>query len=120
MKDTVENMSDDREKVCELIWDEFHIQPHEWYDKNKDEIIGFEDFGGKRNWWDQFINEILVFMIRGLQSSWKMPISYYFRNNGSNWEQLTCLIKENIKTIKDSGHDLAYPFAIKNLLMWYP
>lgn len=104
IRDTVENMSDKKEAVCELIWDEFHIQPHVWYDKSKDEIIGFEDFGDKRS--SKFVDEVLVFMIRGLQSGWKMPISYYFCNNGTNWEQLTCCIKENVKAVKDSRLNL--------------
>lgn len=104
VRNTVEKMEDEKEKVCEVMWDEFGVQPHVHYDSKEDKIIGFEDFGNRRT--SKFANHVLVFMIRGFQSDWKMPVSHYFCHSGTTWQQLSVCIKENIKAIKETGLNL--------------
>lgn len=101
IKDTVSSMTDEKEKVMSLLWDEFSVQPYVHYDQRKDLIVGFQDFGDKRT--SHFADHILVFMVRGISSGSKMPISYYHVNSATKWEQLIKCIKENVKAVSDTG-----------------
>lgn len=64
LKECGSKITDEKEKVVILMWDETFLKSELHYDCKKDKIIGFEDFGDTRTF--QFANEILVFMIRGL------------------------------------------------------
>ncbi|XP_011684313.1 PREDICTED: uncharacterized protein LOC105447804 [Wasmannia auropunctata] len=90
-----------KDKVCILIWDEVSIQPKLTYDIRKDIICGLEDWGNNRT--GKIADHALVFMLRGLNSGWKMPISYNFCSKQTNTAQLIRCIKEHVKEIVNTG-----------------
>ncbi|XP_036144606.1 uncharacterized protein LOC114255440 [Monomorium pharaonis] len=90
-----------KEKVCILMWDEVSIQPKLTYDRRKNIICGFEDWGNNRT--QKFADHALVFMLRGLYSGWKMPISFSFCNKQTNTAQLIRCIKEHVLKLKQVG-----------------
>lgn len=90
-----------KDKLCLLMWDEMLLQPHLDYDTKKKHIIGFEDFGGKRN--ALFADHALIFMVRGIQSGWKFPLTYYFCDGAAKTDQLVNWIKTTSKIIINSG-----------------
>lgn len=91
----------DKEKVCILMWDEVSIQSKVSYDSHKDVICGLEDWGNNRT--GKVADHALVFMLRGLNSGWKMPLSYNFCNKQTNTAQLVRCIKEHIKKVTYIG-----------------
>lgn len=91
----------EKEKVCILIWDEVSIQPQVTYDTRRDIICGFEDWGNNRT--NKIADHALVFMLRGLHTDWKMPVSYNFCSKTTNAPQLIRCIKEHIYKIREAG-----------------
>lgn len=94
----------EEEKVCILMWDEVSIQPKVSYDTYKDIICGLEDWGNYRT--GKVADHALVFMLRGLHSGWKMPISSGFCNKQTNTAQLIRCIKEHVRKISDFGFNI--------------
>lgn len=94
----------DKDKVCILMWDEVSIQPKISYDIRKDIICGFEDWGNYRT--NKVADHALVFMLRGLNSGWKMPISYSFCSKQTNTAQLMRCIKEHVRKINNTGFNI--------------
>lgn len=90
-----------RDKLCLLMWDKMLLQPHLDYDTKKKYIVGFEDFGSKRN--VLFADHALVFMVRGIRSGWKFPLAYYFCDGATTTDELVKLIKTISTIIIDSG-----------------
>lgn len=90
-----------KDKVCILMWDEVSIQPNVTYDIRRDIICGHEDWGNNRT--NKFADHVLVFMLRGLYTGWKMPVSYNFCAKVTNTSQLTRCIKEHVSKISEAG-----------------
>jgi len=90
-----------KDKVCILMWDEISIQSNIMYDVQKDIIYGYEDWGNNRT--SKVADHALVFMLRGLNTRWKMPISYNFCAKTTNTAQLIRCIKEHIHKINKAG-----------------
>lgn len=69
------------EKTCILIFDEMAIKRCLEYSRKIDFVEGFEDLGefGRR---PVPANQVLVLMIRGIYSKWKIPIAYFASCNG--------------------------------------
>lgn len=113
-----------KDKVCILIWDEVSIHPKLTYDSQKDIICGLEDWGNNRT--GKIADHALVFMLRGLNSGWKMPISFNFCYKQTSTAQLIRCIKECILKINKAGFHIVATVcdqgtsnvsAIKDLLM---
>lgn len=100
LENTASKMSQ-KEKVCILMWDEVSIQTKLTYDIRKDIICGFEDWGSNRT--SKISDHALVFFLRGLNSGWKMPVSYNFCYKQTNTAQLMRCIKNHIKEICKTG-----------------
>lgn len=66
----------EQEKHCTLVFDELKIKNFLEYSKYLDLVEGYEDLGlkGRTN---KLAGQAMVFLIRELYSSWKMPISYF-------------------------------------------
>lgn len=90
-----------KDKVCILMWDEVSIQPKVTYDIRKDIICGLEDWGNNRT--GKMADHALVFMLRGLHTGWKMPISFNFCYKQTNTAQLMRCIREHISKINEIG-----------------
>lgn len=123
----LENMSrkmSNKDKVCILMWNQISIQSHVTYDTRKDIICGFEDWGNIRT--NKVADHTLVFMLRGLSTGWKMPISYNFCAKMTNSAPLLRCIKQHIHAIREAGFHIvatvcdqrsANIAAIKQLLL---
>ncbi|XP_067203193.1 uncharacterized protein, partial [Linepithema humile] len=90
-----------KDKVCILMWDEVSIQSSVTYDIRKDIICGLEDWGTNRT--AKVADHALVFMLRGLNSGWKLPISYSFCSKQTNTAQLLRCIKKHIQDVNKAG-----------------
>lgn len=90
-----------KEKYCILLWDEMALTPHVQYNIMSDEIIGFENWGKRRT--NRFADHVLVFMLRGVNSGWKMPISFGYCENQTRTPQLISCIKDIVKSVNQSG-----------------
>ncbi len=88
------------DKLCTIGWDEMSLTSNLHFDHIKDYIDGFEDLGSKRT--NHFATHALVFMVRGVKSSYKQPISYYLTEN-LNATELAALIKLVITAVMDTG-----------------
>ncbi|KAG4076027.1 hypothetical protein HA402_014026 [Bradysia odoriphaga] len=88
------------QRVCTIGWDELSLTSSLQFDHIKDYIDGFEDLGSKRT--NNFATHALVFMVRGVQSPYKQPISYFLTENLSSLE-LSELVRLVISAVIDTG-----------------
>lgn len=77
------------------------LQPFLSYDKTKDKIIGFEDFGTNRT--RKIADHAITFYLRNLQSGNKMPIVFGFCHSSTKTFQLIRCIKTWLLNIIASG-----------------
>lgn len=72
------------------------------YNKKLDIIEGFEDLGplGRK---PKDASNVLVFSIRGIYSSWKFPLAYFFSHGATSKENLKFLIHYILKTLHEIG-----------------
>lgn len=101
----VEKMFQDKsykEKACTVCFDEMYIKEFLEYNKDYDFIEGFQDLGpyGRTN---MSANCVLIFMARGIYSSWKFPVTYYFAHSSVNKDILKDLIIDIINKLIDVG-----------------
>lgn len=91
-----------KDKDCAIVWDEMSVKELLEFNKSRDILEGIVDYGkfGRRL---ESATEVLVFMIRGLNASWKFPLSFYFSNHATPSEILQKLIEENINGAKICG-----------------
>lgn len=89
------------DKLCILMWDEISLQPHLQYDKTNDKIVGFKDWGHKRT--QRIANHALVFILKGIKTGWKIPLSYKFCKSATKTAQLIRCIKEIVNEITKAG-----------------
>ena len=71
------------ERVCTLVLDEIKLSPGLRYDKYRDIIDGFEDYGefGRTA---HCADHALVLMVRGLKGTWKQTFAYYLCQSSVN------------------------------------
>lgn len=93
-----------KDKVCILMWDEVSIKSNVTYDIRGDIICGLEDWGNNRT--NKVADHALVFMLRGLHTGWKLPVSYNFCDKTTNKSQLMRCIKEHILKISAAGFSI--------------
>lgn len=94
------NVLSEQERYCTLIFDEMKIKNYLEYSKFLDIIEGFEDLGplGRSN---KLAGQAMVFIIRGLYSSWKMPIAYFLPSTSVNHTDLSNLLLTAINKLID-------------------
>ena len=76
LKETANRVTDEREKACVLMGDEVSLKLNLQYCSRKDKVIGVEDWGNNRT--SNYSDHALVFMLRGIKSRWKIPLTYNF------------------------------------------
>lgn len=88
----------EEEKYCTLIFDEMKIKNFLEYSKYLDLVGGYEDLGsmGRNN---KLAGQALVMIIRGMYSTWKMPIAYFLPATFVKHTNLCELINEVIKRL---------------------
>ncbi|CAI6369764.1 unnamed protein product [Macrosiphum euphorbiae] len=91
-----------KEKACSVLFDEISIKEFLEYSKQYDFVEGFEDIGkiGRGN---KTANTALVFMVRGIYSSWKFPIAYFLAHSAVKSKTLKTLIVDVIKELIGVG-----------------
>lgn len=94
-------MRDVNDNLCIVMWDEISLQPHLQYDAINDKIVGFEDWGHKRT--QGIADHALVFMLRGIKTGWKIPLSYNFCKSQTKTTQLIRCIKEMVTEVTKAG-----------------
>lgn len=92
----------DRERTAVLCFDEMSIMENLQYSKEMDLIEGYEDLGslGRSA---KTARYALVFLVRGLYFTWKLPVGYFFSHSGVSGEKLATLIREVIVKLKESN-----------------
>lgn len=93
---------DEQERYCTLVFDEMKIKNFLEYSKYLDLVEGYEDLGplGRSN---KLAGQAMVFLIRGLYASWKLPISYFFAATSVKHTDLSILLKDVIEKLLDCG-----------------
>ena len=104
LESAAKQLQNEKDETMFLMFDEAFSKAHIWYDYKKDEIIRFEDFGQRRTHF--FADHILTFMIRGLYTNMKCPVTYYFCSSQTKFGILMGLIRENVKLLKECGLDV--------------
>lgn len=91
-----------QEKYCSLVFDELKIKNFLEYSKFLDLVEGYEDLGpiGRTN---KLAGQAMVFVIRGLYSSWKMPISYFLPATSVKHVHLSELLVEAVTQLFKCG-----------------
>ncbi|XP_035209311.1 uncharacterized protein LOC118183814 [Stegodyphus dumicola] len=100
LKQVLQN-KEKHEKMFALIFDEISLKPSLVYDRQKDHVIGFEDFGGLRS--DSFANHALVLMLRSLTSKKKVPLGFYFSSHAMNAERLRDIVMEALSKLSSAN-----------------
>lgn len=90
------------DRDCLLTWDEMGIKEYIEYNKFYDMFEGLEDFANHGRTLEA-ANEVLVFMVRGINTSWKFPISYYYSKDATTSELLEVIVEENITALQNIG-----------------
>ncbi|KAL4085131.1 hypothetical protein QTP88_027423 [Uroleucon formosanum] len=101
LKTKVDSMSS-QEKYCTLVFDEMKIKNFLEYNKYLDLVEGYEDLGSKGRT-NKFAGQAMVFMIRGLYSSWKLPIAYFLPSTSVKHFMLADLITEVLERLFQCG-----------------
>jgi len=101
LKTKVDSMSS-QEKYCTLVFDEMKIKNFLEYNKYLDLVEGYEDLGSKGRT-NKFAGQAMVFMIRGLYSSWKLPIAYFLPSTSVKHIMLADLITEVLERLFQCG-----------------
>jgi len=97
----IETMTDE-EKYCVVVFDEMSIKKYLEYSKYLDIVEGFEDLGHKGRT-NQIASLAMVFVARGLYSTWKMPITYYLSASSMKHDVLTEIIIEVVEKLFSIG-----------------
>ena len=104
LKKKTENY-DKKDKVCALLFDEIFINMGLYYNTKTDRVEGVEDFGegGRTN---REANHMMVFMLRGLNSNWKLPVAFHAVNGTCPSEVIAKLIPEIVREMKKIDIDV--------------
>lgn len=93
----------DMEKHVTLALDGMKLRPGLTYDKHKDQLLGYEDFGCFGNSFS-IADEAVVLMVRGLSLRWKQIIGYYAAFHSIKSQTLASIISGAVKEITNAGY----------------
>lgn len=82
-------------------FDEVALTPRLTYNERKDKIIGFVEIAAERK--PKLADHALVFMIRGICSSWRQCIAYYFCEGTVSAAELHNILHEMVPRIANTG-----------------
>lgn len=92
----------EEEKYCTLVFDEMKIKKYLEYSKYLDLVEGYEDLSSKRCS-NALATQAMIFLIRGIYFSWKIPVSYFFSITSMKVTTLNELILNYVQTLMDCG-----------------
>lgn len=88
--------------LCAIVLDEMSIKENVSYNKERDEVEGFEDFGtGGRT--KYIANHATVFMVRGLVDKWKQAVGYFLTSGTMDSDMMHTLLLECIDKAEEAG-----------------
>ena len=91
----------DIEKDCILCMDEMSVKKNVLYDMCNDKLVGVEDLGeGKRC--IELAGAALVMMVKGINSKWKQPISFYLINTSFHPEKLQITVQTILRRLSET------------------
>ncbi|CAH2108331.1 unnamed protein product [Euphydryas editha] len=90
-----------QQKLCTIVFDEIALTPHLTYNEKADEINGFVDVAGNRKM--RFCDHALVFMIRGVCSSWRQTVAFYFCEGTVSSASLQNILKQLVEQVAQTG-----------------
>lgn len=96
---SITNMSKNmknKDKYCNLIFDEMSLQPHLDYNYNLDMVVGFT-----KNL--NVADHVTVFMLRGVFSKWKQPVAYIFNKSAMPAAEIVFYIKIITEKVISAG-----------------
>lgn len=92
------------EKVISIVFDEMSLKQLVSYNSQNDTLYGFEDYGPEIDLkTTKKCNQALVIMIKGIKSSWKQVIGYYFSCGATAGAQLKSVLINAIFKLKSIG-----------------
>lgn len=92
---------EEKGKDCFITLDEMSIKSHIFYDISKDNIVGFEETMNRKN--NNLATSALVVMVRGIASSWKQPIAYFFYKSTAVPSEIKDILYEIVIRLNDAG-----------------
>ncbi|KAH6927348.1 hypothetical protein HPB50_001999 [Hyalomma asiaticum] len=100
LKAELDKLEAPQSKICTLIVDEMCIKPKLQYNKQQDCFVGHVDMGVANEPESEAVlaNSLLCFVINGLSTSYRIPVSYFF-TKGLNGFQLSKLIRDPIESL---------------------
>lgn len=101
IKNKLNTMSNE-EKYCVIVFDEMKIKSFLEYSKYLDMVEGFEDLGHKGRT-KKMATQSMVFLVRGLYSTWKLPLAYFLSGSSMNSVILKDLIVDIIEKCIELG-----------------
>jgi len=87
---------------CVTVFDEMKIKSFLEYSKYLDMVEGFEDLGHKGRT-KKMATQSMVFLVRGLYSTWKLPLAYFLSGSSTNSVILKDLIVDIIEKCIELG-----------------
>ncbi|XP_061707301.1 uncharacterized protein LOC133517862 [Cydia pomonella] len=90
-----------QQKLCSIVFDEIALTPYLTYNESNDLIHGFVDVAGERKL--KFCDNALVFMVRGICSSWRQCISYYFCEGTTSTAEMQEILKQTVAEVAQTG-----------------
>lgn len=93
----------EKEKDCILCLDEMSLKSHLFYDISKDKIVGFQESYKSDNNNMDVASSALVVMARGIASSWKQPIAYFFYKSTAASNEIKDILFESVRRLNSIG-----------------
>ncbi|XP_076663559.1 uncharacterized protein LOC143366382 [Andrena cerasifolii] len=87
------------------MWDEVPLMLNVQYCAEKDKLVGRKDWG--TNHTSKYAEHALVFMLRGIKTGWKTPVTYNFWTAQTTYEQLIHCIKEVVRAVTEADYILS-------------
>lgn len=89
------------QKLCTIVFDEVSLTPHLTFNEKKEKIYGIVDIAGERKL--KYCDHALVFMLRGICSSWRQSIAYYFGEGTVSSAELQNILKQIVPQVALTG-----------------
>lgn len=100
LKKKVKQMSD-TDKLCSLIFDEMSIMPHFYYNRKRDQVLGFVDNGETKK--PIIADHVVVFMVRGVIKNYKQAVYYSFCSGSTPKLELAMQINKITTKLQEVG-----------------
>lgn len=98
-----------KDKICKINYDEMSLKVRYHYNRQRDKIIGFGDYGNElpnRNETGAPGRKALVFMLEGLNKAWKIPICFFSTDGSLTGPDMQILISKVINAANKHGFDV--------------